>query len=230
MTQKIEAQEIYNIASILFWKFVEIEGQAHAVNQIFLTGGQCLFSQPFSDEVLSEEKLTLFPNPLRDQIYQRIKDEVVASLNARKPLTGIIYAEDAHAGRSPGAIKIGTKHLNVLPEDTTVKGSIDVIGELCVRHPLPAVVFSDKKPCKTFIQIASTEKALGFNIPMFMQLQAMNVCADNLFCLAGTLYVPVPSEDHARPWKAVIPNASTMISGFSIGAGSSKISIDVSWP
>lgn len=229
MNNNIQAQEIHNIASLLFWKFVEKEGPSRAVDQILLTGGQCLFSQAFSNAVLSEEKLNFLPNPQRDQTYQRIKDEVVACLKARRPLNGIIYADDAIGGRAPSATKIDTHKLNFLPKNTQVEGHIDVIGELCVRHPLPAVVFSDQKPSKTFIQINSTAKALGFNIPMFMQLQAMNVCAGNLFCLAGTLYVPVPSDEHASLWKSVIPNANTIISGFSIGTGSSKISIDFSW-
>lgn len=229
MPSQIQAQEIYNIASLLYWKFVERVGQTQAKHQVLLTGGQCLFSQAFSDEILTEEKLNLIPNPLRDQIYQKIKGEVVASLEAGKPLNGIIFSEDANTGRAPSAAAINTHKLNYLPKNTNVEGDIDVIGELCLRHPLPAIVFSELKPAKTFIQLKSTAKALGFNIPMFMQLQAMNQCAGNLYCFSGTLYVPVPSENYAKLWREAIPNAITVFTGISMGAGQSKIHIEFGW-
>lgn len=59
-------------------------------------------------------------------------------------MKGIVYGEDAAGGRAPSAQDLETAHLKVLPKDLSYSGqALETTGRLCLRHPLPAVVFTD---------------------------------------------------------------------------------------
>ena len=65
-------------------------------------------------------------------------------------------------------------------------------SRVCLRHPLPAVVFADSVPTAAVIQVDDTATALGFDLPMFLNVAGRQQFGDDTVILTGYFFIPVP--------------------------------------
>lgn len=169
----------------------------------------------------SREELSILLGAIAQEAHQSVAKET--------NMDGIIYAEDALTGRSPSASGVDTEGLNVSPKRILTNYDIEVIGSLCLRHPLPAVVFSSFVPQENFILIDNTTTSLGFDLPMFFSTLKRQQLHESLFVLSGKFYIPVPDERFGSHWNRVIQNSAHFYSELKVQTGSSIIEITVEW-
>jgi hypothetical protein len=96
---------------------------------------------------------------------------------------------------------------------------LEMIGRLCLRHPLPAVVFSRVHPGTQVIEVANTRDALGFQMPMFLATIHARQIGPRLFVLMVKFHIPAPVDVIADRWGRVIQNSEPVFDTMSLGAG-----------
>lgn len=226
----MEQQVIHDAAANLFWTYSDKVGLASASEEVIASAGQCLLNQPFTTQVLSQYGYSDFPDQDKRKFGQSIAAEADAFAVKGENLSGVIYAEDAVTGRSPTALGLDTSMLNAVPKQVRAGGpEVEKLGVLCLRHPLPAVVFSKTKPRQSVFEVADTALALGFSMPMYLgNAQTMQV-ADSLFVTTGILYIPVPDKQHGVLWGTVIQNSCRFVKGASLHWDCGQTSLDVQW-
>lgn len=219
---------IHDMAAHLFWTLVEQQGVAFADAAVVTTSGQCLIEQSFSREVLEPFGFSTLSPQDRKGIESAIAAEAVRFAVDERNMNGIIYAEDA-SGRSPNAKNLQLDYLAEIPRDIIKSGQpLQRVGRLCIRHPLPAVVFSETCPDEGIIEVADTRGALGFHLPMFMSNVEVQLVTQDLFVLTGILHIPVPKSG-GELWNAVIQNSTRFVSHTTFIDAAGATSIDVHW-
>lgn len=143
-------------------------------------------------------------------------------------MLGSIYVEDMAPGRSPLARGIDTDQVRFIPR-CRYNQPLERIGSLCIRHPLPAIVFSPTAPTMGVIEVADTTAALGFQLPMFLVLAGMQQVQDDLFVLAGYFYVPAPSEEIGDRWSRIIQNSIRTIGQVMFTGLNGTTTIEYEW-
>ncbi|WP_372997716.1 hypothetical protein [Marinobacter sp.] len=199
---------VHDAAAHLFWMMAEILGVQETTEAVIESSGYCLMQQIFTSEVLSKYNFHNLPKEDRNLFCKAIATEAEEFSIKRQNMEGIIYGDDAEAGRSPSAQYVNTADLEVLPRSITALGeNIEKIGRLCIRHPLPAVVFSDECPPQDIIQVACTSDALGFQYPIFLGHISTQQLTDGLFASSGIFFIPAPNGEIGKKWSQVIQNS-----------------------
>ncbi len=230
----INERAVHDLAAYLFWSLSEKTGFSAAADEVLDTDGVCLFDNDYSEKIItihglhdhrvsSEERLT---------VMRLAANLVIGSIHREENLNGIIYSEDDANGRSPSAINIPTKGLAAHPKKVMVSGSpLPRIGRLCIRHPLPAVVFSEARPPFTVFEVADTRRALGFQMLMYFSVDGITQIDQTLYVSTGQFHIPVPSADQGDKWNRVIQNAYKFVraTDFWIDEGRPPSKICFSW-
>ena len=139
-------------------------------------------------------------------VLNAVAAEAYAYARDEENMQGSIYLEDRDTGRSPSAAAIDTACLAIVPT-CAYKRPVERLGRLCLRHPLPAVVFAPRAPLDTLIEVADTTTALGFAMPMFLTVTGIHAIDAASFVLMGYFTIPTPSHEHGELWDRVIQNA-----------------------
>lgn len=225
-TKKLDPKVVEDAAAMLFWKWVHEEGIDHVTAQVLATNGQCLLNLPFTDKTLSVYGFDKITGQDRAVACSAIAAEAFDHANNQKNLIGIIYADEAETGRSPSAEEVQTRHLQSIPKSMIQTGpDIDEIGTLCLRHPLPAILFSTEPPTNRFVKVADTLDALGFQMPMYLAITECRVLSQSLYASCGLFYIPAPDAQKGSWWMSAIQNATCFIDGatYIVHAGSGEL-------
>lgn len=223
---------VEDAAAYLFWTLAENTGVSDAINLVLETNGQCLLTQVFSNQILNEYALDKLDIKARQAFLNAVVEKAFELTVEERNLLGTTYAEDAQTCRSPSASQVDALKVKAIPIEVMRSIPIEKIGRLCLRHPLPAVVFSNTKPCnENIIEIEDTVSALGFQLPMFLdkhfQCQKIN---DDLFVLTGIFSIPVPNAAYSKAWNHVIQNSTRFFNQSSLVAKDWQLDIEVGWP
>lgn len=226
MDRNFHPQLIEDAAAWLFWTLANTDGFNITRENVLSTRGKSVLECPEREAIFS-----------RYQLDKMAPDEFLAFMEAtanhaygrtvnEENLIGLIYSEDRVSGRSPSAAGIETAHLKLA---LSVRGdSLPVCGMLCLRHPLPAVVFCKNRPPRGFIRVADTN-ALGFSMPLWLCPQTTDEIGDGTWMLTGIFYIPEGPELNARSWKAVIPNSICSRQGITVQGRRGVVDLIFDW-
>lgn len=227
---KLNPRAIHEIAARLFWTWASDQGIAHVTAQVLATGGQCLMETPFTDEILLEFGFADITGNDRIVALGAIAAEAHTHAASEQNLIGIIYREDAQVGRSPSAKAVQTEHLQSIPKSMVRTGpSIEEIGVLCIRHPLPAVLFSKKPPFGGIVKVAYTSDALGFQMPMYLKIHQSQEVGDDLYASSGVFLIPAPDAQKGAWWTTAIQNSICFTDAVQYDVGGQIGTISAIW-
>ena len=221
--------KISDAAAMLFWTFCAKHGFDYTVGAVQSDGGDELFEQEGIEEILKPYGFSAAKDAF-DDVCDRIYDEMLNSTQKEENLQGVIYAEDAATGRSPSAMRLDVSSLCFQPRQISGHQGLERLGELCLRYPLPAVVFSETRPRTGFLQVASTRRALRADVPMFLFCTGETPMPGGLFAISGIFHILVPNAEVGDRWGAAIQNSTRMIDGIVVQAGDVLHRIEVDWP
>lgn len=226
----INPQIVHDAAAYLFWTLAASVGVAGATEAVIASAGRCLLEMPFTGDVLGQYGFQKLPLNDQREFGRAIAAEAERYAVKGENMDGVIYAEDAQAGRSPSAQHVQTSHLAAIPRRVVASGAkIEKVGRLCLRHPLPAVVFTDSRPRGGILEVADTSPALGFDLPMFLANVSTNQLGDGLFVSTGIFHIPVPDARHGDEWGTAIQNSTRFVSGIQFYGEAGTATVAVSW-
>lgn len=228
--QNLNPQIVHDAAAYLFWTLAETVGIHGATEAVIDSSGHCLLEQPFTDKVLGQYS---FQKLLHDNLRE-VGSAIAAEANyfafKGENMNGVIYAEDAQSGRAPSALQVQTAHLKAIPTQLITLGAkIEKIGQLCLRHPLPAVVFSDTLPIGDVLEVADTSSALGFQLSMFLTNIVATRLDDGLFVLTGIFLIPVPDMRSSEEWDMAIQNSMRFVDKVQFAGENGGSTVVVEW-
>lgn len=228
---------VHEIAAQLFWRLAEKVGVAEAFFQTEDSNGWCLFIESFSGGVLSKYyEANQLDTKDRRELISAVAKEAAQYASGQKNLGGIVYRDDVYYGRSPGAIRIESNHLNKPPKAVTALSGFGnqllKRGTLCIRHPLPSVVFVEDLDClHNIFEVEKTELALGFSLTIFMQptgYRPMPCSTEDepnpgaRYVIDGVFHIPVPDIESGDQWNSLILNSSRFVNESHFHAVKSK--------
>jgi hypothetical protein len=222
-------QAVHDAAAQLFWHMARQVGVQAANSQVIQTKGKCLTSMPLASSLLDEYEFENVPDSVQKQFLEAIETEACSYAEEEQNLQGMIYIEDAATGRSPSAKDLSTAHLSRQPVSLHVSRNIPKVGRLCVRAPLPAVVYSDVPAEAPFIWVEDTATALGFDSPMFLTGINCIQIAEDMYVYTGIFSIAVPDFELGAKWHQVVPNSSRFVDEISGFVGDQPLSVKASW-
>lgn len=226
----LKPEIMQDAAAFLFWTMAENSSVAEVSDSVIETSGLCLFEQPSASQILSQYGYQNLTVDVQSETIKAIAAEAVIYCVEEKNMLGIIYSDDAETGRSPSSRNIPAELLK--PASVPIIKSaheVEKIGRLCLRHPLPAVVFTDKLPGDGFIEVADTSTALGFQTPIFMSNIGILQISDDTYVLTGIFHIPVPTVQQGDLWNMAIMNSTRFVSKMNYCSHAGDIQIDVQW-
>lgn len=227
--QKFNPQVVHDAAAFLYWTMAEAIGVPDTHDAVMETGGHCLLVQEYSASVMSQYGYSDLPPAVKQAFDSAIASEAERFSIKGENLLGTIYAEDAQTGRSPSAENVDTEAVRAIPTQIMGNESVKKFGRLCLRHPLPAVVFSDTPLQSEIIEVKETTEALGFHLPMFLTGATCQKISDELFVLTGVFHIPVADSNYGDLWCSVIQNANKFVSRASFHLPKKTIEIQINW-
>lgn len=227
--QTLNPQIVHDAAAYLFWTLAEAIGINKANNAVLDSAGRCLIKQSFTAAALAQYGFGNLPRDVQLEFENAVAAEAERFAVNEENMNGVIYAEDAQKARSPSALHVNTAKMKAIPVRISIDGKIEKLGCLCLRHPLPAVVFSDTMPCEDVIEVADTTVALGYHLPIFLTNVDCQKISDELFVLKGVFKIPVPDAQHGDLWSAAIQNSSRFVSTLTFCMESSAVDVKVDW-
>jgi hypothetical protein len=230
MTEDELNLQISDAAAMLFWSSVADFGFDRTVAEVTSTNGRWLMGHPRAREILGAYRFSELSDDQMIRAFDSIGDFASDLTRREENLQGVIYAEDAATGRSPAAVEIDVSGLCANPPLVRGNEGIEQIGELCLRYPLPAVLFADKRPRSNFIQVASTARALGVEYPMFLMRTGETEMPGGLVAITGIFQIPVPDEETGDEWAGVIQNATRITGAIGVRMPGGRLcQIDFGW-
>ncbi|KXS55411.1 MAG: hypothetical protein AWU57_190 [Marinobacter sp. T13-3] len=218
----ISPQITYHIASILFWIAARESGYTKTLAQI-ITEPEMVVKTRYIKELFSRMPCTNdWPTETRVEVISAAMHYIKIAAKAGDRFLGTPRSDDYGHGRSEEARHEATAHLRhtirtckaIDPEAPMPRA-----GELCLRTPLPAMIFTTKDLGGEAFVITNTEKALGFHWPIIATAYSGHR-TDNgvLMIMDPELHIPVPSQTVGAQWSRIIPNAVPFIDQVSIPA------------
>jgi hypothetical protein len=230
LNESQNSQIVHDAAAYLFWTLAEKIGIQNTNEAIIESSGRCLFKQQFSNSLLEQYNFEKLSYPVQLEFMDSIASEAESFAIRGVNMDGVIYAEDASSGRSPSALMVNTAELNITPKQINYDHNMTELGHLCLRHPLPAIVFSDTETDESVIKVANTSKALGFHFPLFLSNIHSIKINDGLFALTGIFLIPVKNNGIGGIWNKTIQNAITFVDEVKLFNTVSTVEeIKVSW-
>lgn len=219
---------IHNLAAEMFWRMADDIGVGQTNERVLATEGRCLLEHPIDNDLWQEYPLASLPDEEASRVLKAVSFEAFDYTRAEQNMIGPVFLEDRQSGRSPSAAAIDTQPLAKTPTFTS-NDPIERIGRLCLRHPLPAVVFADREPRGGIIQVDDTATALGFDLPMFLALTGCQPAPDETVILTGYFHIPVPDVATGDLWNHVIQNSTRAVSSVAIFRPEGQLVIDFDW-
>ena len=217
-------QESYcqDFAAYLFWNVAAESGVADAVERFESNGEDWTRKTHLIDMALEQAgPVRLSAGDINVLVMDAVKQ--IRRYTARGVnIAGVIYSDDRATLRSPSATDLVIPALKAPHVSAKSAQSMDAVqktGRLCIRHPLPAVVFSSVAPDKdkSVFQVEDTTRALGFPYTLFMTGIGVHTLADGTFALTGMFIVPIQDDRASAAIKACIPNCMLVRGGFTTG-------------
>ncbi|MEQ9947312.1 hypothetical protein [Pectobacterium aroidearum] len=226
MKREFHPQFLEDAAAWLFWTLASRNGFGPTLEKVLQTEGQSVLDCTDSETIFSRYPLegmsaTTF-TALCDAVAAYAYDCAVSEEN----LVGMVYSEDRFTGRSPSAADISTSHLD-LPL-TVIGDTLPEYGMLCLRHPLPAVVFGEGMPPEGLFRVADTT-ALGFGMPLWLHPHTASQIESGVWLLTGIFHIPENLDLSRRPWTEVIPNAVCASSGMMFETWGNVVNLEFVW-
>lgn len=185
---------VHDLAADMFWRMAEDVGVQQVISLTLETRGRCLLEHRFDDSLWQVHGLTAMS---REDGIQILDAAEAHDFTCRgENMLGRIFLEDRDLGRSPSANSIDTRALNVIPH-CDYSQPIERLGQLCLRHPLPAIVFADRRPTQSVIEVENTSTALGFHMPILLQLVGAQEIASDTAYWRGTSISPFQTRSRA---------------------------------
>lgn len=201
---------INDIAAFLFWTLAEKIGIHEAEGKVKDSNGLILLNQPFTQKIVSKTLTAncfTCPQKLYAHLLKQVATEAYEHIINGRNIVGGIFLDELMSGRSPSAKIVNTAVVNKIPKQIIRNENPEIIGELCIRFPLPALVLSTCRPTYGIITVKNTIKALGFDFPMDLFIDDVTQADEHLYVLAGVFEIPAPDENHAKLWDKIIPNS-----------------------
>lgn len=221
-------QQIHDLAAELFWRYADDLGVQQANVDVIESSGHCLLEHRVARSVFSDSGYLALDAEEQNRVLNGAKHEAFKHCAEERNIIGTVYADEAGLGRTPGCEDIDTGNLWHIPAIREAK-PVDLMGTLCLRHPLPAIVYSDRIPDQGFIRVANTKLALGFDLPIYLALTGAQELGQDSYALIGIFYIPIPSIEQGNLWSHVIQNSIRAIHRIQIQSPNGPIDIDISW-
>lgn len=226
---QIDHAFIHNLAADMFWRMADACGVGEANRRVLATEGRCLLDHPYDDASWRDYPIRSLPDDTAARILDAVAAEALGYTHDQQNMIGQVYLEDRESGRSPTAAAIDTRPLASTPA-VTLNRSIERLGRLCLRHPLPAVVFADRIPSGALIQVADTVTALGFDLPMFLNVAGSQWGDEQTAILTGYFLLPAPDVPTGDLWNHVVQNSHRSVEGTTLFAPDGDWIIRYTWP
>jgi len=217
---------IEDSAALLFWNIVQEKNYKEACEIVLSTHGHGIFSGKKSSEILmnyglfsaSSDDLKRFCTKVANHAYIYTKNKV--------NMIGVVYQDDLIKGLSPSASKINLAYHNI---SVRAYGStLEKLGRLCLRTPLPSVVIADSAPSCDYFQVKDT-LSLGYEYPVFMAVQSLQQLENGQWLILGIFHLPENIKKCATPWSMIIPNSLTNYDRLLITTSCGKQEITYVW-
>lgn len=219
---------IHNLAAEMFWRFADEIGVGPANERVLATEGRCIIEHQYDGSLWRDYPLASLADEEARWVMQAVAFEAFDFTRAQQNMIGQIYLEDRETGRSPSAANLAT-HLIAKAPAITVNRQIERLGRLCLRHPLPALVFATREPVGGVIQIEDTATALGVDLPMFVTIAGSQRIDDTTVILTGYFHIPVPDAATGDRWNHIIQNSTRAVSGLTISQPEGQLDITYEW-
>ncbi|KTT69106.1 MULTISPECIES: hypothetical protein [Sphingomonas] len=220
---------IHNLAAEMFWRMADECGVGEVNERVLATEGRCLLEHRFDNDLWREYPLFSLPDDEVTRVLKAVAFEALDFTRNQQNMIGQVYLEDREGGRSPSAAQLDTQPLAKAPTFSSNR-AIERIGRLCLRHPLPAVVFADSVPTAAVIQVDDTATALGFDLPMFLNVAGRQQFGDDTVILTGYFFIPVPDVTTGDLWNHVIQNSHRNVQGNTLQTSDGEWVIRYEWP
>lgn len=220
---------IHNLAAEMFWRMAEECGVGEIGERVLKTQGRCLLENRFDGDLWAEYPLASLPEEEVTRVLNAVALEAFTYARDEENMIGQVVLEDDRTGRSPSAANIDTRPLAAVPIVTSNR-PIERLGRLCIRHPLPAVVFASRPPSGSLVRVEDTATALGFDMPMFLMPTGHQQVGDRAFLLVGYFFVPVPNVEAGDLWSHVIQNSTRNVQGVTLHGPDGECVIRYTWP
>lgn len=219
---------IQNLAAEMFWRMADDIGVVEANQKVLATEGWCLHEHRFDNDLWLDYPIASLPREEAQRVLKATSREAFEVTRDQQNMIGAVYLEDRETGRSPSAKDIDT---SVFARSPTFSSNTPVerIGRLCLRHPLPAIVFVDRMPDGGVIQVDDTSTALGFDLPIFLVLTGCQQVDATISILTGYFQIPVPDVATGNLWNHVIQNSTRSVEGVRISGPSGDVTISYQW-
>ncbi|RSU55301.1 hypothetical protein [Sphingobium yanoikuyae] len=226
---EIDAQAVHALAADMFWLFAQEVGVAEANRRVLDSEGVCLLEHRFDNELFLKHPIMDLADEDRLRFLHAVAREATTACEEERNLLGIIYLEDLVAGRSPDAGGIDTASLKITPSSWRSSHPLERTGSLCIRHPLPALVAVSSLPERRLIEVADTQTALGFQMPLFLQITDAGQASADTYFLAGYFVIPVPNAQQGDRWNGAILNSLRTVSGMTFQTPEGEIELAFDW-
>jgi hypothetical protein len=210
----LNPQMIDEIAAQVFWGFCYQTSHQSAVSFVLKDDYGKLWTlqkaaellRPFADGKVARETV--------EQCYRQTNQYMRDNTAQNKNIIGTVYAEDFRRCRRPGfpyeelVQRLGMAGDGV---EGSVRGSVEIAGDLLLRTPLPSLVLLRALPGDNGIQVSDTRQALGFQKTMLLLIHNLSALPANpqgyIYSAEGVFQIPCP--DSARSgWIKLIPNGN----------------------
>ncbi len=219
---------IHNLAAEMFWRMANECGVGEVNERVLATEGRCLLEHRFDNDLWREYPLASLPDHEATRILDAAAFEAFDFTRDQQNMIGQVYLEDRERGRSPSAASIDTQPLARVPTFSSNR-AIERVGRLCLRHPLPAVVFAKSAPTAAVVQVNDTATALGFDLPMFLNVVGRQQFGDDTVILTGYFLIPVPDMATGDRWDHVIQNSHRSVQGNTLHTSDGEWVIRYEW-
>ena len=225
----LNQRAVSEIAATLYWNHAERHGVAATTTGVADSDGALLFKQHDAKRILDAFGYGALDAAAKQAYERAIRDEAVHFALEERNMIGQIYLEDMATGRSEAAAAIDTLSLRHIPQ-ITVTGDMQRCGRLCLRHPLPAVVFSDELPIRPYLLVEDTKTALGYDLPMILTLDGQGQTHGHIHILTGAFHIPVPAVKDGKRWNHVIQNSTRFVDAQTLVSDDGIAKISCTWP
>jgi len=148
------------------------------------------------------------------QCYRQVNHYMTEKASQGKNIIGTLYIEDFASCRPPAfPHEELAQRLRAAGDgaEGSVRGEVEVAGDLMIRTPLPAVALLRAMPRANWIQVGDTRKALGFQKTMVLLIHNLSPLPVNpqgyAYSADGVFQIPCP-DSTGPAWFKLMPNST----------------------
>ena len=206
-------QLIDMVAAEVFWEYCHQTKYETARNCVLRGEFARLWTLRKAAERLRRADARLSDYDLK-RFYDETNDYIQHKASREENIIGTLYTEDFGRCRPPKfPYKELVQRLRRVGDGAmeATSGPVEVMGDLLIRTPLPAVVLLRERPQGNVIQVSDTSKALGFQKLMVLLVRGGLSLPDNpqgyVHGATGVLQIPCGGTA-GHGWNKLIPNST----------------------